>query len=145
MSNPTLCRIGPTWDVVSQSAELFAARVPRYTSYPTAPHFHIGVDASTYRSWLKEFPPDLSLSLYLHVPFCDTLCWFCGCHTTVVNRYAPVQSYLDLVACEIDLLADALGTTHPVSHLHWGGGSPTMMWPDHVISLARTLGDRFSL
>jgi oxygen-independent coproporphyrinogen III oxidase len=60
-----------------------------------------------------------------------------------VNRYAPVASYIDLIACEIDLLADALGEKHPVSHLHWGGGSPTMLRPDDIVALAATLRDRF--
>ncbi|HWU54210.1 MAG TPA: hypothetical protein VN175_01830, partial [Rhizomicrobium sp.] len=57
----------------------FAARVPRYTSYPTAPHFHPGIDQAVYRRWLAEIAADTPLSLYLHIPFCDTLCWFCGC------------------------------------------------------------------
>jgi oxygen-independent coproporphyrinogen-3 oxidase len=98
-----------SFDKDPQFAALLAARVARYTSYPTAPNFHIGVDGQTYRSWLEELAPETPLSLYLHVPFCDTLCWFCACHTTVVNRYAPVASYIELIEREIDLLVDALG------------------------------------
>jgi len=112
--------------------DLFAARVPRYTSYPTAPHFHSGVDHATYRRWLKEIPAETPLSLYVHVPFCDTLCWFCGCHTTVVNHYAPVLDYCGLLAQETALVAEALGTRRPVRHIHWGGGSPTMLQPRDI-------------
>ena len=83
--------------------------VPRYTSYPTAPHFSPDVDAAVYAGWLREIPADQPLSLYLHVPFCDTMCWFCGCQTKVVNRYQPVASYLEILNREIDMVADILG------------------------------------
>ena len=145
MSYAISCLGQPKSDANVQFAELFASRVPRYTSYPTAPNFHIGIDGATYRTWLEQLAPKTPLSLYLHVPFCDTLCWFCACHTTVVNRYAPVASYLDLIACEIDLIADVLAGEHPVSHLHWGGGSPTMLHPDDIARLAALLRDRFSI
>lgn len=72
----------------------YAAPVPRYTSYPTAPHFHAGVDGETYADWLRALSDATALSLYLHVPFCDTLCWFCGCHTKITRRYQPVAEYL---------------------------------------------------
>jgi oxygen-independent coproporphyrinogen-3 oxidase len=112
---------------VSDIAQLFAARVPRYTSYPTAPNFHAGVDEDIYRNWLAALDSSTPLSLYVHIPFCDTLCWFCGCHTTVVNRYAPVSDYLDVLLEEIALIAGACGSGGHVTHLHWGGGSPTML------------------
>src|SRR5665213_3596645 len=98
---------------------LIANRVPRYTSYPAAPHFHAGVGGAQYRSWLAEQPRGTRASLYVHIPFCDTLCWFCGCHTKVVNTYSPVQSYLDLLYREADLVADLLSPDHPVTHIHW--------------------------
>ena len=72
------------------SLQLLAARVPRYTSYPTAPHFSHAVQGPLYQSWLEALPAATPVSLYLHIPFCDTLCWLCACHTTVVNHYAPV-------------------------------------------------------
>ncbi|MEK9661396.1 MAG: coproporphyrinogen III oxidase, partial [Alphaproteobacteria bacterium] len=56
-------------------------RVPRYTSYPTAPHFSAAIDATAYRRWLANLPADAPTSLYLHIPFCRSLCWYCGCHT----------------------------------------------------------------
>lgn len=122
--------------------DLFNARVPRYTSYPTAPHFHAGVGQAMLRQWLHELPSGMPLSLYVHIPFCDTLCWFCGCHTTVVNRYSPVQSYLNNLFTEIENLAPLL-KGHPVTHLHWGGGSPTMLSPDDVRALKGALDTHF--
>ncbi len=124
---------------------LLARRVPRYTSYPTAPHFHTGIGEAQYREWLAAQPQGAPASIYVHIPFCDTLCWFCGCHTKVVNSYSPVESYLDLLIREIDLVADALPSTHPIAHLHWGGGSPTMLKPRDVERLAKHLRERFAI
>jgi oxygen-independent coproporphyrinogen-3 oxidase len=126
-------------------AEMFAARVPRYTSYPTAPHFHAGIGEATYREWLAALPPGAPLSLYIHIPFCDTLCWFCGCNTTVVNSYAPVAGYHALLAREIDMVAAALPAGHPVTHVHFGGGSPTLLQPDDLRDLDRRLRHNFDV
>jgi oxygen-independent coproporphyrinogen-3 oxidase len=104
-------------------------RVPRYTSYPTAPQFHAGVQEAAYRRWLAELDAAEPLSVYVHVPFCDSLCWFCGCHTKIVRRHAPVAAYLELLLREIALVADALPGRQPVCHLHLGGGTPTMLAP----------------
>jgi oxygen-independent coproporphyrinogen-3 oxidase len=120
-------------------------RVPRYTSYPTAPHFGPGVGAAEYRRWLAELDPDLPLSLYVHVPFCDSMCWFCGCHTKIVNRHEPVAKYLEVLMREIDLVADRLGTRRRVCHLHFGGGTPTILTPDEVEALFARLRARFDL
>src|SRR5262245_27341444 len=79
-----------------QTAELIAKydrRVPRYTSYPTAPHFSPAVQGDTYATWLRSLARDTALSLYIHVPFCTQLCLFCGCQTTAVRRRAPVEAY----------------------------------------------------
>jgi len=123
----------------------FAARVPRYTSYPTAPHFHPGIDQAVYRRWLAEIAADTPLSLYLHIPFCDTLCWFCGCHTAVVNHYAPVKAYCDLLIREMALVSDALGPSRQVRHIHWGGGSPTMLQYDDIGRLMQEMHSRFDI
>lgn len=120
-------------------------QVPRYTSYPTTPHFHAGVGQHTYARWLDEIPSDARLSLYVHIPFCDSLCWFCGCHTKIVKRYAPVAQYLGLLRREIDLVAERLISRLPVSHIHWGGGSPNILAPQDVEGLAHTLRQRFDV
>jgi oxygen-independent coproporphyrinogen-3 oxidase len=126
-----------------QVSEMFSAKVPRYTSYPTAPHFHAGIDETIYRDWLKDIPRQVPLSLYVHVPFCDTLCWFCGCHTTVVNGYSPVADYCELLAREIELVAQALEIRRTVSHIHWGGGSPTLLHAGDIARLDNHLRKHF--
>ena len=126
-------------------AQRFAANVPRYTSYPTAPHFHAGVDGTMFRNWLRELPPREPLSLYAHIPFCDTLCWFCACHTRAVNHYAPVRAYCDLLLAEMDRVADALPARMSVRHIHWGGGSPTILDGADIARLAARLHERFDI
>ena len=126
-------------------SELFASRVPRYTSYPTAPHFHAGIGEMAYREWLAALPDGAPLSLYVHVPFCDTLCWFCGCNTTVVNSYSPVSGYLELLLREMEMLSSALKPGHSTTHLHFGGGSPTLLTPGDFWRLNRHLRQRFDI
>jgi oxygen-independent coproporphyrinogen-3 oxidase len=126
-------------------AEMFSAKVPRYTSYPTAPHFHTGIDAGTYSEWLRSIPQDTSLSLYLHIPFCDTLCWFCGCHTTAVTIYKPVIDYCDLLLREMALVSRALHARYRVSHIHWGGGSPTMLRIPEIHRINEATGTQFDI
>jgi len=123
----------------------FDGPVPRYTSYPTAPHFTDAIGSEMYRQWLGEIPGHEPLSLYFHVPFCDTLCWFCGCQMTVVNRYEPVASYLDVLDMEIDRVAEALHTRRPVRHLHWGGGSPTIVASDDFKKVMAHIGQNFDI
>jgi oxygen-independent coproporphyrinogen-3 oxidase len=119
--------------------------VPRYTSYPTAPHFHAGIGPDDYRGWLAELPAGARLSLYLHVPFCQELCWYCGCHTTVARRYRPVAEYLGLLLAELELVGAALGERRPVSHIHFGGGTPTMLAPADLLALGKRLRQRFAV
>lgn len=102
-------------------------RLPRYTSYPTAVQFHPGVTEATVRAWLAALPAQAPLSLYLHVPFCRRMCWYCGCHTVVVNRAAPVEAYVDVLIEEIALWRAAIGARHRVTHVHWGGGTPSIL------------------
>jgi oxygen-independent coproporphyrinogen-3 oxidase len=102
-------------------------RLPRYTSYPTAVQFHPGVTEASVRAWLAALPEDATLSLYLHVPFCRRMCWYCGCNTVVVNRAAPVEAYVDDLIEEIALWRAAIGARHRVAHIHWGGGTPTVL------------------
>jgi len=118
-------------------------RVPRYTSYPTAPHFSADVDADTYAGWLSSLPAETPLSLYFHVPYCDTLCWFCGCHTKIVNRYQPVANYVDVLVREVDLIGDLLGPDRTAVHLHFGGGSPTILKPQDLQRLGVALHAHF--
>ncbi len=131
--------------MVDLVAKYARARVPRYTSYPTAPHFHAGVNAETYRHWLAEIPRSSRLSLYLHVPYCQRLCWYCGCNALVANRPERIHAYADVLRKEIALVADAIGPQGEVSHIHWGGGTPTTLGADDFLMLSRALSDRFTL
>ncbi|MBP5857245.1 oxygen-independent coproporphyrinogen III oxidase [Marivibrio halodurans] len=123
----------------------YGGPVPRYTSYPTAPHFDGAVDAALYREWLGQLPADRTVSLYFHIPFCDTLCWFCGCQTKITKRYEPVAAYLDRLDREIAMVREAAGGARlPVAHIHWGGGSPTLLVPDDIGRLARMIDRDFA-
>lgn len=126
-----------------QMIERYAAPVPRYTSYPTAPHFHAGIDSATYARWLGEIDESATLSLYLHIPYCDRLCWFCGCHTKHTLRYEPIATYLQALFAEIDWVADKLGGRGRVVAVHLGGGSPTMLTPADFARLGVRLRTRF--
>jgi oxygen-independent coproporphyrinogen-3 oxidase len=118
-------------------------RLPRYTSYPTAPHFSGKIGDSVYRDWLKSIPPQSNASLYLHIPFCRSMCWYCGCNTSVVRRDEPVSAYASALACEIDHVASQIGHRIQVSHIHFGGGTPTIMAPDRFEHLVELMRRRF--
>lgn len=124
-------------------ARYSAMRVPRYTSYPTAPNFVPAADDSQHREWLREVPPGEPVSLYLHVPFCRQMCWYCGCHTTVARRDAPIARYVDRLEDEIRCVKGLLPGRVEVAHLHWGGGTPTLLPPASIRSLDRRLRDAF--
>jgi len=126
-------------------AQFFERKAPRYTSYPTALSFSGEVDGGRYASWLGGLDPGTSLSLYLHIPFCRSMCWFCGCYTKITRRYEPVAAYLDTLEREIDLIAGLLPSGPVVHHIHWGGGSPTLIRPDDWMRLDDRLRRRFRI
>ena len=101
---------------------LFDAKVPRYTSYPTAPHFSQAVGAGDFESWIEAIPENGTVSLYLHVPFCRRLCWFCACRTQGTSTLSPVQAYVDTLVSELEMLKARLPRGVKLSRLHWGGG-----------------------
>ncbi|KZM51417.1 oxygen-independent coproporphyrinogen III oxidase [Labrenzia sp. OB1] len=119
--------------------------VPRYTSYPTAPHFHDGVTANTYANWLNAVSPDDSLSLYLHVPYCRELCHYCGCQTKATRQDAPLKAYAATLGQEISLVSEHLREAGPVRHIHWGGGTPSLLPQQSLIDLAGLLRVQFDL
>jgi oxygen-independent coproporphyrinogen-3 oxidase len=114
-------------------------RLPRYTSYPTAPHFSPAIGEESYRSWLKSMPMREPASIYLHVPFCRSMCWYCGCHTSVTKRDDPITTYAAGLRTEARLVADTIGQRMPVSHVHFGGGTPTIMSPETFVDLVGAL------
>ena len=120
---------------------LFDAKVPRYTSYPTAPHFSNAVGEDNYTSWIKAIAPGSDISLYLHVPFCRRLCWFCACRTQGTQSDAPVAAYLETLKAELTLLKRILPEGVRLSRLHWGGGTPTLMSAAMMSDLAGAVFD----
>jgi oxygen-independent coproporphyrinogen-3 oxidase len=121
------------------------AKVPRYTSYPTVPDFQKGFAGATYRRWLEALDPMEAVSLYLHVPFCRKMCWYCGCNMKLANRYEPISDYVETLIKEIELVASFLPERLPVSHLHWGGGTPTALSPDDLERVMGVVQERFAI
>jgi oxygen-independent coproporphyrinogen-3 oxidase len=126
-------------------ARYAAMRVPRYTSYPTAPNFSAAVDHLEYRHWLRALPAGAPVSLYLHIPFCREMCWYCGCHTTVTRRRTPVSRFVATLVREIALVASELPARLRTGHVHWGGGSPTLLTTEDVSLVHGALKDAFRL
>ena len=127
----------------AEAAFRFAGTAPRYTSYPTAPHFHDGVNDATVRRWMAAVRDSEVVSLYIHVPFCDRLCWFCACHTRHTLRYEPVAALLETLYREIALTAALLPPSVQVGAVHLGGGSPTLLTPDDLHRLMGMLRETF--
>ena len=128
-------------------AELVArydGRAPRYTSYPTAPHFTPAVGPDVYARWLQALPANVPLSIYLHVPFCDRLCLYCGCNTSVVRLESSHRAYAAALMREIDHVAGLIGRRATVAHVHWGGGTPTSLPGDCLVAVMDRLKKRFA-
>ena len=123
---------------------------PRYTSYPTAPMFHAGIGAEDYEATLKRVAShDAPLSLYIHIPFCNTVCYYCGCNKIVTKQYHRAAPYLELLLKEIDHVADQMADENgdckrPVTQLHFGGGTPTFMSNDQMRTIMARLRERFN-
>jgi oxygen-independent coproporphyrinogen-3 oxidase len=126
--DPQLARLG-----------LFDARVPRYTSYPTAPHFGPSVGPADFASWIEAVPPGSAISLYVHVPFCRRLCWFCACRTQGTTSNDPVNAYVETLLEEVALLKRHLPQGVRLARLHWGGGTPTLLDPGRMTRLAEAI------
>lgn len=122
----------------------YSGAVPRYTSYPTAPHFHEGIDCGKYAQWLQAITGQERISLYIHVPYCDRLCWFCACHTKHTLKYEPIAIYLESLKKEIAAVGALVSRDAAVTAVHFGGGSPTMVRPDDMIDLMAALRSAFT-
>ncbi|MFN3313733.1 MAG: oxygen-independent coproporphyrinogen III oxidase [Hyphomonas sp.] len=122
-----------------------AQPVPRYTSYPTAADFSGEVGEGAARAWAGAVRPGEPISAYVHIPFCEKLCWYCGCATSVPNDYARVGDYVRLLLREIALWAEAAGPHGGIGHLHFGGGSPNILRPADFSEIIDTLHRTFGL
>ncbi|MDD9919296.1 MAG: oxygen-independent coproporphyrinogen III oxidase [Alphaproteobacteria bacterium] len=124
--------------------EKYNIPVPRYTSYPTAPHFHDGISHEQAQQWLINLPEE-PISLYLHVPFCRQLCFYCGCHMKVVNGNKAIQDYVQTLQQEIQQVAQLIGRQQMVQHIHWGGGTPSVIPQNELKQLMKTLRECFDI
>ena len=121
---------------------------PRYTSYPTVPQFHTGITEDDYQRWAQhsnEDPIPRPLSLYLHIPFCDTVCFYCACTKVVTKDHSRAARYLDYLEKEMDLQARLFDRDRKVVQLHWGGGTPTFLDNDEIRQLMDMIRSHFSL
>lgn len=131
--------------MVEHLLSAYGRPVPRYTSYPTAPHFHAGIEGNRAAEWLSAAPDDMPASVYLHVPYCSKLCWYCGCNTKIVARSEPVAAYARLLQREIALIGAWLSRRQKVTHIHWGGGTPNILSPVDFCTLTAELRTRFAV
>jgi oxygen-independent coproporphyrinogen-3 oxidase len=121
---------------------------PRYTSYPTVAQFHGNITEADYQRWAKhsnEDPIPRSLSLYFHIPFCDTVCFYCACTKVVTKNHARAIEYLQHLYKEIALHARLFDRDRTVEQLHWGGGTPTFLENDQILDLMAVTSRYFSL
>jgi len=122
---------------------LFSAKVPRYTSYPPANHFREGLGARRHAEWLAAVPAGSNVSLYIHIPFCRRLCWFCACRTQGTSTLRPVEAYVEVLRSEVARVAAALPPGTGISRLHLGGGTPTLLPAPTMALLVSDIFDRF--
>ncbi len=121
---------------------------PRYTSYPTADRFHGEFSEADYFSYLEQRTVDVSqnppLSIYIHVPFCESLCYFCACNKIITQDHSRTTEYLRYLAKEIELVAARIGPDRRTAQLHLGGGTPTFLTPDELRQLMALLRTHFN-
>lgn len=117
---------------------------PRYTSYPTAPLFNPSINREIYEAWLGELDEDTSLSLYLHVPYCKSICLYCGCHTFATRKEQPILDYADMLIKEIELVARST-KARKVRSIAWGGGTPNILSPETFTNIVDALRANFDL
>ncbi|MFQ5535123.1 MAG: oxygen-independent coproporphyrinogen III oxidase [Sphingomonadales bacterium] len=125
---------------------------PRYTSYPTAPQFHERFDEAAYRRFAQlsnengqEGAPDKPLSLYFHLPFCATICYYCACNKIVTRDHTRAAPYLERLFREIEIQGELFDRDRPVAQLHWGGGTPTFLDHEQMQALMAQTARHFSL
>ncbi|MCX6966677.1 MAG: oxygen-independent coproporphyrinogen III oxidase [Verrucomicrobia bacterium] len=118
---------------------------PRYTSYPPATHFAEMPGQEILERMKTHAASDKDLSLYFHLPFCYSLCWYCGCTTVITSNQSASEQYLQYLDRELALLAPLIGRERKVVQLHFGGGTPTFLLPDEIRALGRLIRSHFSL
>jgi oxygen-independent coproporphyrinogen III oxidase len=132
-------------DQIDRLIAKYGERVPRYTSYPTAPNFKADITAETYASWLAELDAAVPVSAYIHIPFCRSLCWYCGCNMSVARSNRPISDYVDWLIEEIKLVRLHVGQRLTFGALHFGGGTPNALPPSDLLRLSAELGRSFDI
>lgn len=122
---------------------LFDAKVPRYTSYPPANRFELGVGQIRQKEWLRTLDPSKPVSIYVHIPFCRRLCWFCACRTQGTQTMRPVDDYLSTVLKEISTVSGIVPAGLQMERLHLGGGTPTLLSGRQMRRLLQGFHDAF--
>ena len=125
----------------------YASQGPRYTSYPTAPQFRQDFPLQQYRDWqgLEGDHKRDPLSLYLHVPFCHDICYYCACNKIVTREKNVAQRYLGHLQREIAMQSELVGDRRPITQMHWGGGTPTYLDHAQITELMHMLASHFRL
>jgi oxygen-independent coproporphyrinogen-3 oxidase len=120
---------------------------PRYTSYPPIPAWDRSIGPAEYRAALESVAGEQAepLSLYVHLPFCRQRCLYCGCNVVITRRQSALETYLERLRQELDLVTRRLGRDRAVAQLHLGGGTPNYMADDELERLARIIGEHFTL
>lgn len=132
-------------NVVEGAARRYAGlNVPRYTSYPTATDFTPLVTAREHAGWLGSLDTRESVSIYLHVPYCREICFYCGCNTKMAVRDDVIARYRRALETEIDMIARLIKGRLGIARLHWGGGTPSILGANGLRSVTATLQDLFS-
>ncbi len=117
--------------------------LPRYTSYPTAVDFSTDVESNVYMQWLRLLKPKETVSLYLHIPYCQEICHYCGCHTKAVKKKDVVDAYISFLKKEIAIYKSYLSHRLPLSHIHWGGGTPSIIGSHGLLEIIACLKEVF--
>lgn len=122
----------------------YSAQGPRYTSYPTAVQFNEALDAERFSQLIEQSnQTEKALSLYAHIPFCDTVCYYCGCNKIITKNKNHGAPYLDYMEQEIKHVAKKIDSSRQVIQLHWGGGTPTFLRTEEQQRLNSMLRDNF--
>src|SRR6516165_7149309 len=146
--DPILPSVPANLVVDAELIHKYGGNGPRYTSYPTADRFVEAFDADAYRHWLgirRIGGFTRPLGLYVHIPFCDTLCFYCACNKIATKDHNKAVKYVAYLEREIELVAAALGDDRRVARMHWGGGTPTFLGSELSTRLVEAIRSKFDL
>ena len=137
----------PAHQAEMELAAKYACEGPRYTSYPTAPQFRQDFPLDQYLAWQQRDGDHkrAPLSLYLHLPFCRDICYYCACNKIVTRQKGVARQYLDRLQREIERQSALVGSNRPITQMHWGGGTPTYLDNAEITELMHTLASNFRL